>query len=183
MTALPSFEHLLPAPPAWGSDLHPRASATLCLFVLNAKDGPSILFTRRSTSLRSHAGQVGFPGGRREEADASPAETALRESWEEIGLDRGLVTIKGSIRPLKSLDGRPVITLVGVTTQSEESLIASPDEVAEIFTVPWRCFTPEHRSTIRFNIFGRWRETPYYEAQGHHVWGLTAWMIAEAGLH
>jgi len=177
------IRHTLPelklqaAPPRWAPDLHARASAVLALFMRDPQHGLSILFTRRASEMRSHAGQVGFPGGRRENEDVSPSETALRETFEEIGLKPTDVEIIGMLPPLKSIDTRPVLTMVGYTDKLLTDLVPNPSEVAEIFLVPWTLLTAEERTVVRFNIFGRWRETPFYEAQGHHIWGLTAWML------
>ena len=179
---LPSLPNLSELPLSWPEETHAKASAVLCLFMNHSQLGPSIVFTRRSSQLRSHAGQVGFPGGRRERNDADPRATALRETFEEIGLPKSHITILGGLAPLKSIDSMPVITVVGFTCAQPEDLIANPDEVAEIFLVPWQEFVSAKRSRVRFNIFGKWRETPFYEAKGHHIWGLTAWMLDNLGL-
>jgi 8-oxo-dGTP pyrophosphatase MutT (NUDIX family) len=169
--------HSAPAPSSWDPDCDPSASAVLALFLDDPSLGRSLLFTRRAAMLRSHAGQVGFPGGRREVYDESPVATALREASEEIGLNADDVTVLGALTALKSLDGKPVLPILASARISISDLVPSPDEVAEIFLVPCRELTPNKRRVLRFNIFGTWRETPYYEALGHHVWGLTAWMI------
>jgi 8-oxo-dGTP pyrophosphatase MutT (NUDIX family) len=149
----------------------------LALFIDDPDFGISLLFTRRSIDLRSHAGQVGFPGGRREVWDESPVVTALRESEEEVALPRDKVTIVGTLPFVKALDGKAVLPVVGYADIAMKDLIANPSEVAEIFCVPWQELTAEKKRILRFNIFGKWRETPHFEANGHHVWGLTAWMI------
>ncbi len=166
----------------WAPEPDPRASAVLALFMIDPKAGLSLLFTRRASAMRSHAGQVGFPGGRREVGDINPGDTAMRETHEEISLPPSAIEIIGMLPPLRSLDTRPVITLVGCTDRVLEDLVPNPTEVAEIFLVPWRKFTAKERSIVRFNIFGRWRETPFYAANGHHIWGLTAWMIDSLNL-
>ncbi len=173
---LPNFQ-LAPALTSWEPHSDPRSSAVLALFIDDPDLGVSLLFTRRAAELRAHAGQVGFPGGRREVYDESPAATALREANEEIGLLAHSVTVLGSLPTLKSLDGKPVLPIVASADISLKDLTPSPVEVAEIFIVPWRELTEEKRKILKFNIFGKWRETPHYEALGHHVWGLTAWMV------
>ncbi len=173
---LPHFQ-LAPAPSSWDPNSDPRSSAVLALFIDDPEHGVSLLFTRRAAKMRAHAGQVGFPGGRREDSDKSPVATALREAHEEIGLLAKSVTLLGALPPLKSLDGKPVLPIVAFAPISLTDLTPSPDEVAEIFIVPWHELTQEKRKILKFNIFGKWRETPHYEALGHHVWGLTAWMV------
>lgn len=132
--------------------------------------------------MRSHAGQVGFPGGRREVYDVNPAATALREAYEEIGLIEHTVTVLGMSKPLRSIDSKPVLPIVATTDALLSQLKPNPDEVAEIFLVPWTALTQAHRTVVRFNIFGKWRETPFYEANGHNIWGLTAWMVEQLSL-
>ena len=178
---LPAMK-LINAPTHWENEVDPKASAVLALFIRDPNQGLCLLFTRRAREMRSHAGQVGFPGGRRELTDEHPSATALREAWEEIGLDRELVTVLGMLNPLKSLDTRPVLPIVAYTEQYLHDLKPNPSEVAEIFLLPWGKLTAEHRMIVRFNIFGRWRETPFYEADGHHIWGLTAWMVDFMGM-
>lgn len=173
---------LIDAPALWEPALDPKASAVLALFMRDPNQGLCLLFTRRASEMRSHAGQVGFPGGRREIGDENPSATAMRETWEEIGLESESVTILGMLNPLKSLDSRPVLPIVAYTDKFLPDLKPNPTEVAEIFLVPWEKLSATHRTIVRFNIFGRWRETPFYEANGHHIWGLTAWMLDFMGL-
>jgi 8-oxo-dGTP pyrophosphatase MutT (NUDIX family) len=146
-------------------------------------DAPArIVFTRRSTLVRTHKGQIGFPGGRREEADLSPVVTALRETEEEIGLIPAAVEVLGMLPPMPSLDRRPVIPIVGFSQVDLATLASNADEVAELFALPWPLFTTMAMQNLRFNVFGRWRETPYFPASGYHVWGLTAWILKTAAL-
>lgn len=179
--SLPPMQ-LLALPKSWNVDIDPKASAVIAIFMRDPTQGLCLLFTRRASAMRSHAGQVGFPGGRRELYDENPTATALREADEEIGLAPEDVKVLGMIAPLKSLDARPVLTLVGYTDRYLPDLKPNPAEVAAIFLVPWTELTREKRRAVRFNIFGRWRETPFYDANGHHIWGLTAWMLDILGL-
>ncbi len=168
---------LSPLPELWEQNADSKASAVLALFIPSADGEAHLLFTRRSADLRSHAGQVGFPGGRREAGDLSPLSTALRESFEEISLPSSDVHFLGVLPTIKALDGRPVLPVVAYSHIAIDSLKANPEEVSEIFAVHWRELTEEKCSQLRFNIFGHWRETPYFEASGHQIWGLTAWMV------
>lgn len=168
---------LSPVLSQWDLAADPRASAVLALFIDDPDHGVSLVFTRRAAEMRSHAGQVGFPGGRREIFDEHPTATALREAQEEISLSSEKVTILGGLPPLKSLDGKAVFPIVAMAPITLTELRPNPEEVAEIFVVPWSELTREKRRILNFNIFGKWRETPHYEALGHHVWGLTAWML------
>ncbi|HYX34157.1 MAG TPA: CoA pyrophosphatase [Oligoflexus sp.] len=182
---MPRLRHLEPVLDHWPAVMHSRASAVLMLFIPDRDPGAParIVFTRRSTLVRTHKGQIGFPGGRREATDASPVVTALRETHEEIGLPPGAVEVLGMLPPLPSLDRRSVIPIVGFSQVDLATLAANADEVAELFALPWPSFTPEVMQNLRFNVFGCWRETPYFPASGYHVWGLTAWMLKTAALY
>lgn len=175
----PRIRGLNPEPLAWPADSSPRAAAVLCLLLHppESEEPWHILFTRRSTLVSSHRGQIGFPGGRREVWDSSPSSTALREAYEEIGLDPARVRILGSLEAVKSLDLHPVIPIVGEADVRLTELTPNPSEVAEVFSVPWTCFLPEAQEKLRFNLFGRWRETLLYPAAGYQIWGLTALML------
>jgi 8-oxo-dGTP pyrophosphatase MutT (NUDIX family) len=182
---MPRLSHLQSALDQWPETMHNRASAVLMLFVPDPKpEAPArIVFTRRSTLVRTHKGQIGFPGGRREAIDASPIVTALRETHEEIGLPPKAVEVLGMLPALPSLDGRSVIPIVGFSHVDLATLAANADEVAELFAVPWPLLTPEAMHNLRFNVFGLWRETPYFPASGYHIWGLTAWILKTAAPH
>jgi 8-oxo-dGTP pyrophosphatase MutT (NUDIX family) len=108
--------------------------------------------------------------------------TALRETHEEIGLPPEAVEVLGMLPVLPSLDRRSVVPIVGYSHVDLASLASNADEVAELFALPWPYFTPEAMQNLRFNVFGLWRETPYFPASGYHVWGLTAWMLKNAAL-
>lgn len=181
---MPGFRQLQPVLDHWPRDMHSRASAVLMLFIPDPDPtAPArIVFTRRSTLVRTHKGQIGFPGGRREEGDISPVATALRETYEEIGLPPEAVEVLGMLPPLPSLDRRAVIPIVGTSAVDLPQLVANADEVAELFALPWLLFSTEAMQSLRFNVFGRWRETPYFPAAGYHVWGLTAWILKNAEL-
>jgi 8-oxo-dGTP pyrophosphatase MutT (NUDIX family) len=182
---LPLIGGLQPAPDQWPEAIPARASAVLCLFI--PPQAPSlevrVVFTQRSAMVRTHRGQIGFPGGRREIQDRSPIATALRESQEEIGLSPERVTILGSLPPLKALDLHPVVPIVGCAAVELADLKPNHEEVAEIFALPWSALTSQARQNIRFNVFGRWRDTAVYAAGPHPIWGLTAMMLGRAQLH
>lgn len=181
---MPGLSHLQPALDHWPVPMHSRASAVLMLFIpdLVPNSPARIVFTRRSTLVRTHKGQIGFPGGRREETDASPVATALRETHEEIGLPPEAVEVLGMLPALPGMDRRSVVPIVGFSRVDLLTLAANADEVAELFALPWPLFSPAAMHNLRFNVFGCWRETPYFPASGYHIWGLTAWILKNAEL-
>jgi 8-oxo-dGTP pyrophosphatase MutT (NUDIX family) len=138
---------------------------------------PTVLLTRRTDHLSSHAGQVAFPGGRVDEGDAGPVDTALRETWEEIGLDRSFIDVIGALDVYETGTGFSITPIVGVVRPGF-SLSVHADEVAEVFEVPLDFFLDpaNHRRESR-----EWRGAlrHYYVMpyDGHHIWGATAGML------
>jgi 8-oxo-dGTP pyrophosphatase MutT (NUDIX family) len=146
-----------------------------------------VVLTRRSAKLRTHQGQVSFPGGRLEDGeDASSA--ALREACEEIGLDPALVTTVGWLQPVLTMVSDSFILPVLGTLARRPKLIASPAEVERIFDVSlaeladpavfheerWRIPGRDIAGSVD-NSFPVW----FFEASGELIWGATARMLYE----
>lgn len=138
---------------------------------------PRLVLTVRDGRLPSHAGQVAFPGGRSEPGDDGAVDTALRESEEEIGLDRSLVTPLGFLDRLETISGY-CITPVVARIAAEAQLYPAPDEVAEVFEVPL-AFLLDPANLRRYTMDFRGREQPMVEFvhAGHRIWGATAAML------
>lgn len=94
-----------------------------------------VLFTRRNANLPEHSGQVSFPGGRADPGDLSPEETALREAYEEIGLNPRDVKLLGRLRGFITITNYSVTPVVGVIPWPY-TLIPAQSEVTRIFTIP-----------------------------------------------
>jgi 8-oxo-dGTP pyrophosphatase MutT (NUDIX family) len=142
-------------------------------------EGLAMLLTQRTAHLTDHGGQISFPGGRAEDFDASPIDTALRESEEEIGLARRHVDIIGTLPDYLTGTGYRVTPVVGLVTPPFE-LTPDPNEVAEIFEVPLR-FLMDGMNHQRMSFSppeGAGRRTFYampYER--FFIWGATAGML------
>ncbi len=138
---------------------------------------PRLVLTVRTDHLPSHAGQVAFPGGRSEPADGDALTTALRESEEEIGLDRTLVTPLGYLDCFETISGF-CITPVVAKIAAEAQLYPAPDEVAEVFEVPL-AFLLEPANLRRYTMEFRGHQRPMVEFihGGHRIWGATAAML------
>jgi 8-oxo-dGTP pyrophosphatase MutT (NUDIX family) len=138
---------------------------------------PRLVLTVRTDHLQSHAGQVAFPGGRSEPADGDALTTALRESEEEIGLDRALVTPLGYLDCFETISGF-CITPVVAKIAAEAQLYPAPDEVAEVFEVPL-AFLLEPANLRRYTMEFRGHQRPMVEFihGGHRIWGATAAML------
>jgi 8-oxo-dGTP pyrophosphatase MutT (NUDIX family) len=140
-----------------------------------------VLFTQRTVHLKAHSGQVSFPGGRAEPGDASPEETALRESEEEIGLPRARVEILARLPEYFTRTGFRVTPVVGLV-QPPLNLTPDPQEVEAVFEVPLSFLLDvrNHRRQTR-EFQGRtvgFYEMPYKTDAGErYIWGATAGMI------
>ena len=110
--------------------------ASVLIPVLTFKKNLEILLTKRSINLKNHPGQIAFPGGKKENFDISPIETALRETEEEVGLSRHLVEIIASLPTHKTATGFIIKPYIGIISQTFEETL-SCGEVDEIFTVPF----------------------------------------------
>lgn len=138
---------------------------------------PRLVLTVRTDNLQAHAGQVAFPGGRSDPGDGDALATALRESEEEIGLDRTLVTPLGYLDRFETISGY-CITPVVAKIAAGARLYPAPDEVAEVFEVPL-AFLLEPANLRRYTMEFRGHQRPMVEFVhgGHRIWGATAAML------
>jgi 8-oxo-dGTP pyrophosphatase MutT (NUDIX family) len=136
-----------------------------------------VLFTQRTTTLKSHSGQVSFPGGRAEPADPSAEFTALRETHEEIGLAPERVEVLGRLPDYRTRTGFRVTPVIGLIVPPLE-LAPDPREVAEVFEVPL-AFLLEARNQQRHTREWQGQQVGYYvfEHGGRVIWGATAGML------
>ena len=150
----------------------PVRAAVLLPIVL--RDQPMLLFTRRTAHLARHSGQVSFPGGRSEPADLSPVETALRETFEETGIDPGHITPAGYLDRYLTGTGFDIQPVVGVLAPGF-ALKPDPREVAEVFEVPLGfLLDPASRRIESREIGGRQRRYYAFTHGEHLIWGATA---------
>lgn len=147
------------------------------LVPLVLRDDLSVLLTRRADHLHHHPGQISFPGGRVEEGDASPVATALRETYEEIGLDAAHVELLGALPDYVTGTGFRVTPVVGlVSTPFELALDAF--EVAEAFEVPLSHFLdPTNHQRHSLQVEGRTRHFHAMPYGDYYIWGATAGML------
>jgi 8-oxo-dGTP pyrophosphatase MutT (NUDIX family) len=153
--------------------------AAVLVPLVERPEGLTVLLTQRATQLRNHAGQISFPGGRIEPEDADEKSAALREAYEEIGLDARFVSVIGYLPDHILLSGFRVTPAVSFVRLGFD-LLLDATEVADTFEVPLSfIFDPaNHRSRRR--RFGaveaeiEVRDIPYGD---RNIWGATAGML------
>jgi len=152
------------------------AAAVLIPMIAHAPE-LTVLFTQRTQQLRSHSGQVSFPGGRVEPGDASAEFTALREAQEEIGLALERVEILGRLPEYHTRTGFRVTPVIGLI-QPPLELMPDPREVESVFEVPLSfLLDPANRQRRTRELQGRSVGFYVFEYQGHMIWGATAGML------
>ena len=153
--------------------------AAVLIAVTSCDTNPEIIFTRRSSRLNTHSGEVAFPGGKRDPDDLDLSYTALRESHEEIGLHRDKVELIGPVGDVISRFGIKVTPFVGVIDPAVE-LVANPDELDRIFRVPVSYFLEaESLRTDELKYRHMTFHVPAWQYEEYQIWGLTAIMLVE----
>lgn len=151
--------------------------AAVLIPIVQEQEGAGILLTRRAEDLRSHAGQVSFPGGRCDPESEDPVATALRETEEEIGLARSHVEVIGFLPDHLVISGYQVTPVVAMIAAGY-ALTPDPIEVADVFIYPLRALFDErqHRTRTRTFVDG---DIEVYDLsyEDRNVWGATAGML------
>ncbi len=161
-----------------------QPAAVLCALFDEASPGGAcqaqVLLTRRSSKLRSHSHQVSFPGGRIDEGER-PLDAALREAYEEVGLERASVRILGELAQLCTFANPAPITPFVAALPGRPVLHPNPAEVERAFTVP--LVELMERQVYREELWvfpdGTERAIHFFELWGDTVWGATARMLLE----
>ncbi|MFW2851875.1 CoA pyrophosphatase [Sphingomonas sp. TX0543] len=159
-------------------DLGPddRMSPAAVLVPVTDRPRPGVILTRRPETMRRHAGQVAFPGGR-----VDPGEdvitAALREAEEEIALPRAVVSVIGTVDSYRTVTGY-IVTPVIAVVPPDLRLVPNAAEVAAVFEVPLD-FLLDTANHVEATVEWQGHERHYYEInwEGHRIWGATAAMI------
>lgn len=162
------------------SDLfaRPPVPAAVLVPIVDRADGLAVLLTQRSSKLAHHAGQISFPGGRLEEGDADAVAAALRETEEEIGIDRALVSVAGFLPdhliPVSGYRVTPVVSFL----RPDYELRLDPTEVEEAFEVPLGHLLDPTNHVPRVREYAgeavEFVDMPFGE---RNIWGATAGML------
>ena len=183
-------EHFASAPPSWQAewpgdggviDGRSPSDASVLVGLVQRPQGLRVLLTRRADHLRDHAGQISFPGGRRDPGDADAEDTALREAEEEVGLARRHVEILGTLPVYTTVTHYRVTPVVALVSPPFD-LVLDAFEVAEAFEVPLQfLMSPAHHRRHLFEAEGdrrRFLSMPWHDGtREHFIWGATAAML------
>jgi 8-oxo-dGTP pyrophosphatase MutT (NUDIX family) len=151
--------------------------------LVDGPDGAEVLLTRRSSQLNNHRGEISFPGGRADEGE-SIVEAALRETFEEVGIDSSLITVHCELSPLSTFVSRSYIVPVIGSAPVKPQLNLNQHEVEKAFWVPLSELTRSDTyvaETWTFTMSERANAQPmhFFYLDDETIWGATARMLHE----
>ena len=153
-----------------------RPQASVLIAILNYGEyikSPELIYTQRSSHLSTHSGEVSFPGGKTEDGDSSLFDTALRESNEEMSLNRADVTMLGKLDYLISRHKIEVNPFIATVNKAQN--LQPNEEIQEIFTVPLSfLLDPNNIKRESIERQGSVWEVPTWKLKNQKIWGLTA---------
>jgi 8-oxo-dGTP pyrophosphatase MutT (NUDIX family) len=153
--------------------------AAVLIALRPGENGLEVLLTRRSEGLRQHPGQISFPGGRMDPEDTDLVTTALRETWEEVGIPPSDVTVFGSLLRMPMVSGYAVTAYVGEFSEGTP-LIMNPGEIDELIVAPLREIADKRIHRVEQKV---WNDMifpiHYFDYGDHLVWGATGFMLHE----
>ncbi len=175
-------------PPVWLPEIRaepsfldrpPQQAAVLIPIVL--RDTPMVLLTQRTEHLSTHSGQIAFPGGKCDASDADATAAALRETFEEVGLEPCFVDVLGQL-PTYITGSAYIVTPVVALVRPDFVLRPNSHEVSEVFEVPLHFLmnpaNHRHHQVLWQGVHRQWLSMPYQDgAQERFVWGATAGML------
>ena len=148
------------------------------LVTLTDTDRPEVLLGRRANHLPMHPGEVAFPGGKRENVDATPWDTALREAEEEVGIAASDVAPLGELPPLITRTGFEVLPCIA-GVPAGLNLAVDPGEFDSVFYQPLEAFADAGVFRVETMFDGqRERMVPHYALGADNIWGVTAAILA-----
>jgi 8-oxo-dGTP pyrophosphatase MutT (NUDIX family) len=152
----------------------PGRPASVLLALLERATGLHVLLTERAAHLKDHAGQISLPGGRLAPGE-TPADAALREAHEEVGLSPSSVTVLGLLDPLLTGTGFTVTPVVGVVADPDFVPLPDPREVAHVFELPLELMLHPSGITVGwFERHGVRLKTYELQYERFRIWGATA---------
>jgi len=155
-----------------------KAAVLLALF--EQENVPYIAFIRRASTLRSHSGEIAFPGGGVDATDTSPVMTALREAHEEIGLEPARVEVLGVLPPVFTVVSNYLIMpIVAYVPQGLGTIQLQTSEVAELILTPLHTLAePAIMHTEQWTRGGMTRTVYFYDHGSYRIWGATGRILS-----
>ncbi len=149
--------------------------ASVLLPLYEKEDDLFLLFTRRTEIVEHHKGQISFPGGMRDIEDVDAASTAIRETWEEVGIDPSLIQIVGELDDHVTVTGFVVSPFVGIISYPFIMKICE-EELSEVFSVPLSFLLERSNCRQEFLLDedGLKREFYVFQYNQYRIWGATA---------
>ncbi len=157
---------------------HRTMADAAVLLAMTDEDDPQILLSKRAGHLNQHAGEVSFPGGKRDPSDTSNIAVALREAWEETALDPFSVRLLGELPTQKARSGLRVKPIVGVIP-TDALLVAQPDEIEKLFFVRLSFLLNEKPTQYRVQMKAGAFVVPSFQVDDEVVWGLTGRILVD----
>lgn len=155
----------------------PLTAAAVLIPIVERESGLTVLLTQRTAHLRDHAGQISFPGGRSEPGDATPVDTALREAYEEVGLNPPQVEVLGCLPEYVTGTGFRVTPVVGLVHPPLD-LRLDDFEVADVFEPPLDFLLDvANHQRHKLEVRGMLREYWAVPWRDRYIWGATAGML------
>lgn len=170
---LPYYDHPLPTTGLEAAVLIPIAFET-------GQPQPYFLLTKRTDRVEKHKGQVAFPGGVRDPEDESLIDTALRETFEEVGIYRDQIEVVGTLPPLWTRTGFLVTPVIGIIKDDVKNLTfkTSVEEIDELFWVDYATLSdPKVYTSEPFVIGDRTYPIHSFAVSPHRIWGVTGSIV------
>lgn len=186
--ALPDFDYLaawrkmVPERRRFSSNpkQQPPTPAAILILLFPQGEAWRIILTRRSENLRGHGGQISFPGGRIEETDTDALGAALRETREELGISTDEIVYLGELTPVYISGTHFMVQPIVGMLAYEPKWQPDAHEVAEVFSMSLsELLNPTVKKVSRRPVRGQMVSVPFYEINGHEVWGATALILSE----
>ena len=152
---------------------NPRRADASVLIAITHEPQPKVLLTRRASHMRHHAGEVSFPGGRRERGDTSNIVVALREAHEETGLNPFEVKLLGELPSQRAKSGLWVKPIIGLIAPNI-TFTAQPDEIERIFFVDLQQLMQAQPIAYAVRLNQKQFYMPSFQLDDEVIWGLTA---------
>ncbi|MFA8450412.1 MAG: CoA pyrophosphatase [Bacteroidales bacterium] len=159
----------------------PRESAVTLVLKENQNKQISIVLIERSSYKGVHSAQIAFPGGQRDPDDINLKETALREAFEEIGIEKKLFHVIGELSPLYVPPSNFMMYPFIAYIKNQEIYHADTREVKQIMDIPLEeLFSQQNKKLIEIKTsYGAFKDTPIYSYNNKVIWGATAMILSE----